>query len=136
VTGRCGGPLHFALTLYFVLRGGPAEALCAPGYGAEIGGNPAMDRVGHEGFATAFYRAFDGIRHDIEEVFATADWAAVRFVLRGRHTASFFGIPATHQDIAVPGHVILHIADGRVARLLGIFDEAGLLRQLGVLPGN
>jgi len=52
------------------LRGGPAGALCAPGYRAEIGGNPPMDFAGHEAFARAFYTAFDGIRHDIEEVFA------------------------------------------------------------------
>ena len=115
------------------LRGGPAEALCAPGYRAEIGGNPAMDRAGHEGFARAFSAGFDGIRHDIEEVFATEDRAAVRFVLRGRHTGSFFGIPATQQSIAVAGHVIVHIAGGQVTKLLGIFDEAGLLRQLGAL---
>jgi len=115
------------------LRGGPAEALCAPGYRAEIGGNPPMDRAGHEGFAAAFYRAFEGIRHDIEEVFATEDRAAVRFVLRGRHTGSFFGIPATGHSVAVPAQVILHVAEGRVTRLLGIFDEAGLLRQLGAL---
>ena len=115
------------------LRGGPAEALCAPGYRAEIGGNPTMDRAGHEAFARAFYTAFDGIKHEIEEVFATADRAAVRFVLRGRHTGSFFGIPPTQRSIVVAGHVIVHIAGGRVTRLLGIFDEAGMLRQLGVL---
>ncbi len=115
------------------LRGGPAEALCAPGYRAEIGGNPPMDRAGHEAFARAFYAAFEGIRHDIEEVFATDDRAAVRFVLRGRHTGSFFGIPPTQQSIAVAGHVFLHIAGGQVTRLLGIFDEAGMLRQLGAL---
>ena len=115
------------------LRGGPAEALCAPGYRAEIGGNPPMDRAGHEVFARAFYAAFEDIRHDIEEVFATDDGAAVRFVLRGRHTGSFFGIPATQQNIVVAAHVFLHIAGGQVTRLLGIFDEAGLLRQLGAL---
>jgi hypothetical protein len=27
------------------------------------------------------------------------------------------------------------VKDGRVARRAGIFDEAGILRQLGVLPG-
>jgi hypothetical protein len=28
----------------------------------------------------------------------------------------------------------LHLAGGKVQRLLGVFDEAGLLRQLGALP--
>ena len=113
------------------LRGGPAEALCAPGYRAHIGGNPAMDRAGHAAFARAFYAAFEGIGHAIEEVFATDDRAAVRFVLRGRHTGSFFGIPPTQHSIAVAGAVILHIAGGQVTRLLGIFDEAGTAAAVG-----
>lgn len=29
--------------------------------------------------------------------------------------------------------VILHLAEGKVTTLFGIFDEAGLLRQLGML---
>lgn len=61
--------------------------------------------------------------------------AVVRFVLHGTHTAPFFGIPATQKKVAVPAHVILRIRGGRVRELLGIFDEAGMLRQLGVLPG-
>jgi hypothetical protein len=30
----------------------------------------------------------------------------------------------------------MHMAGGQVTKLLGMFDEAGLLRQLGVLPRN
>jgi hypothetical protein len=30
--------------------------------------------------------------------------------------------------------VILYVSGGRVTKLLGMFDEAGLLRQIGVLP--
>jgi len=118
------------------LRGGPAEALCAPGYTAQIGGNPAMDRGGHEQFARAFYAAFPDARHAIEEVFGTDDRVAVRFVIRGTNTGSFFGLPPTGRSIAVPGHVLMQVSGGKVTRLWGIFDEAGLLRTLGALPGN
>ncbi len=116
------------------LRGGPAEDLCAPDYTAVLGGNPPMDRAGHEGFAKAFYAAFEGIHHDVEQVIAIGDRVAVRFVLSGRHTGSFFGIPATNRHVTIAAHVILHVSDGRVTKLFGIFDEAGMLRQLGVLP--
>jgi hypothetical protein len=37
---------------------------------------------------------------------------------------------------AIATHVIMHVVAGKVTRLFGIFDEAGLLRQLGVLPTN
>jgi len=117
------------------LQGGPAEALCTDDYTARLGSNPPMPRAGHEGFATAFYAAFPDMNHEVEDVIATADTAVVRFVLHGTHTAPFFGIPATEKKVAVPAHVILRIRGGRVRELLGIFDEAGMLRQLGVLPG-
>ena len=116
------------------LRGGPAPDLCAPGYVALIGGNPPMPREGHEAFARAFYAAFPDIRHDIQDVFADADRVAVRFVLRGTHTGPFFGIPATERPVTVAAHVLMQVADGRVTKLAGIFDEAGLLRQIGALP--
>jgi len=113
-------------------RGGPAPELCADGYQARIGGAPAVDRDGHEAFAVAFYGAFDGVHHDIEEVFATADRAAIRFVLRGgTHTGSFAGVPPSGRSIKARGTIVLHVEHGKVTRLFGMFDEAGLLRQIG-----
>jgi predicted ester cyclase len=35
--------------------------------------------------------------------------------------------------VVVVANVLLTVRDGRVSELRGIFDEAGLLRQLGVL---
>jgi predicted ester cyclase len=116
------------------LKGGPAEALCAEDYQAVLGGNPPVDRTGHEAFAKAFYAAFDGLHHTIEDVFATEDRVAVRFVLSGTHAASFFGMPPSDQAVSIVANVILHIANGTVTKLFGIFDEAGLLRQIGALP--
>ena len=113
------------------LRGGPAEALCAPEYLAVLGGNPPMDRAGHEGFSLAFYGAFPDLRHEIQEVFATEDRVAVRFVLHGTHTGAFLGMPPTNRSITVAANIILHVSDGRVTNLLAVFDEAGLMRQLG-----
>jgi len=117
------------------LQGGPAEALCAPTYRAFLGGNPAVDRAGHEYFAKQFYAGFPGIAHTIEHVFATEDHVAVRFVLHGSHTGSFFGIPATGRPVAIAANVLMQVAGGKVTTLWGMFDEAGLLRQIGVLPG-
>ena len=115
-------------------QGGPAAALCAPGYQAHIGANPPMDRAGHDYFAKAFYSAFPGIRHAVDEVFATEDRVAVRFTLRGTHRGDFFGIPATGRSVVVTANILMHVANGQVTRLFGAFDEAGLLRQIGVLP--
>jgi predicted ester cyclase len=118
------------------LLGGPAPELCAPNYVARLGGNPPVDRAGHERFAVAFYSAFPAIRHQIELVVADEDAVVVRFVLKGVHTGSFFGIPPTGREVEIAAHAILRVRARRVSELYGIFDEAGLLRQLGVLPSG
>ena len=115
------------------LKGGPAEALCAPEYEARLGGMPSMPRAGHEGFAKAFYGAFPDMRHTIEDAFATDDRVAVRFVLNGTHTGPFMGMPPTGRSVTIAAHVLMHVSAGKVTKLFGIFDEAGLLRQLGAI---
>ena len=118
------------------LRGGPAPELCAPSYSARLGGNPALDRAGHEGFARAFYAAFPDMHHEVELVVADAETATVRFVIHGTHRGSFFGIPASGRPVSVAANVILRVKDRRVTDLYGVFDEAGLLRQIGALPSG
>jgi len=116
------------------LRGGPAEALCAPEYRATIGGNADMPRAGHEAFAKGFYAAFPDAYHEIVEAFGTSDRVSIRFIISGTNTGSFFGMPPTDRAMSVAANVIMHVAGGKVTKLLALFDEAGLLRQLGVLP--
>ncbi len=116
------------------LRGGPAEELCATEYEAILGGNPPMNRAGHEAFARGFYAGLPDAMHEIDDVFATADRVAVRFIIRGTHSGNFFGIPASGRPVSTAAHVLMHVAHGKVTKLEAIFDEAGLLRQIGVLP--
>lgn len=118
------------------LRGGPAPELCAPEYTALLNTNPPVDRAGHESLAKAFYAALPEARHVIEEAFATDDRVAVRLVFRGKQTGPLMGVAPAQKTIAITVHAILHVANGKVTRLVEVFDEAGLLRQLGVLPDN
>jgi predicted ester cyclase len=115
-------------------KGGPAAELCAPGYVASIAGFPAFDRAGHEAFASAFYAAFPDLHHAIEEVVAADGRIAVRFTLTGTHSGDFDGIAPTGRSIRVAAIALLQVAEGRVRRVDGVFDQLGLLRQLGVLP--
>lgn len=114
-------------------RGGPDPALCTVGYTATLGGNAALPLAGHDGFAAGFYAGFPDIAHTIDEVVATSDRIALRFTLNGTHTGNFFGIPASGRSISVRANIVMHVEDGKVSKLFGIFDEAGLLRQIGVL---
>jgi predicted ester cyclase len=116
------------------LRGGPALDMCATRYTARIGVNPPMDRAGHDAFAREFYEAFPDIHHEIEQVMVEDDSVMVRFVLHGTQTRAFCGIAPTNRKVAVAAHALLRLENGKVRDLLAIFDEAGMLRQLGALP--
>jgi predicted ester cyclase len=74
------------------------------------------------------------MRHEVEVASVDATAVTVRFTIHGTHRAPFFGIPATGKSVRVVANVILRVSEGRVAELFGVFDEAGMLRQLGVLP--
>lgn len=116
------------------LRGGPAEELCAPSYTAQIGVNPPMSLAGHQQFAAMFYSAFPDIRHVIEDTVAERDKVTVRFTLHGTHGGYFMGLPATGRMIAVPAIAILRVAEGKVTELRAVFDQMGMMRQLGAAP--
>lgn len=117
-------------------KGGPDPELCTTDYQATIGGNPPWDLQGHAAFAQAFYAAFSDLCHTVEDELIDGDKVAVRFVMTGKHTGAFFGIPATNRTIKVVANVLMHLKDGRVQKLFGVFDEVGMLRQLGVLPSS
>lgn len=116
-------------------RKGPLSPdLVADDYTAKIGSNPQMTREGHSAFGAAFYAGFPDLYHTIDEVIADEHSAVVRFTLRGTHTGNFMGIPPTGKPIEVTAIAIQHIADGKVTSLRAEFDQAGMLRQLGVIP--
>ena len=116
------------------LRGALPPELCAASYRAEIVGFPAMDAGQHGQFGSAWYAAFPDITHTIDEARPTDTGIVVRFTAKGKHTGSFMGIPATGRDIEACAYVLLTIVDGQVTHLQAMFDQMGLMRQLGVVP--
>ena len=121
--------LHF-LTSQDQRKGGPDPAICNPGYTAKINGN-VMDLQGHHDFSAAVYVAFPDLNHLIEDTVADEEKVAVRFILEGTQKGEFMGIAPTGKRVHVEGIAILQIEDGKVAELRGVFDQAGMLAQLG-----
>jgi predicted ester cyclase len=107
---------------------------CAAGYVAEIVGFPRMDAKSHGEFGSAFYAGFPDIYHTVDETFVAGSRVATRFTLRGSHTGSFMGIPASGKRIEVQAFVWLTVEGDKVVRLQALFDQLGLLRQIGALP--
>jgi steroid delta-isomerase-like uncharacterized protein len=68
----------------------------------------------------------------VEDMFAEADKVALRFTMRATYGGGFMNIPATGQQVAVPGIIIYRIADGKIVEHWMQVDSATLMQQLGV----
>jgi predicted ester cyclase len=54
--------------------------------------------------------------------------------MSGTHQGKIMGIPATGQKISVQGVSIMEIEDGLIARGNNVWDTAGFLRAMRLLP--
>ena len=79
----------------------------------------------------AYFNAFPDLNQTIEELVASGDKVAVRFIARGTHKGDFQGIPATGNKMELSGTVILHIKDGKIIEERQDTDSLGFMMQLG-----
>ena len=85
-------------------------------------------------FYAAIFDAFDSPQLHFHEVFWDGAAAAIRFTMTGRHVGEFMGVPASGNDIALPGITILHFDDHRVVERFSHADMLGLMVQMGAIP--
>ena len=69
---------------------------------------------------------------DVEDMIAEADKVVLRFTFRATYGGGFMDIPATGQQVAMPGIIIYRIADGKIVEHWMLVDSAVLMQQLGV----
>jgi steroid delta-isomerase-like uncharacterized protein len=80
-----------------------------------------------------YVRAFPDV-HFTGESLIEGNRAALIWTMRGTHRGTFMGIPPTGRTVEVRGTSLVTFEDGKVKRGLNIWDTAGLLRALGMLP--
>ena len=80
------------------------------------------------------FMAMPDIHIVVEEVIAEGDTTAARFVITGRDTGGFMGMPATKKQVRVTGMDFMRFRDGKIVEHWGEMDMLGLLQQLGVIP--
>ena len=106
----------------------------------------ASDFVGHDTAGGTFGRddfregvnemlaAFTERRVDIADQLADGDKVATRWTITALHSGAYRGIPATGRRGYLTGISIDRLAGGKIVESWEVTDDAGLLRQLGVLP--
>jgi steroid delta-isomerase-like uncharacterized protein len=111
-------------------------ALYAPDYVGTDVANPAR-QCGPDGArrgARQYLSAFPDLRLVVAETFMGDGIVIAVWTASGSHRGPFMNIPPTGRQFAVRGMSLLRIRNHRVQRDLHVWDVAGLLRAIGLLP--
>ncbi len=98
-----------------------------PGLPFEVVGPDGVERL-----ADFLLPAFPDMQLDLEDVVAEGDKVTVRLVIRGTHRGELAGIAATGKPIEVGVMDLFHLQGGKLSEHWALFDNLGMLRQLGV----
>jgi steroid delta-isomerase-like uncharacterized protein len=108
----------------------------APEYeGVDVG--QAEPQLGPQGIyqtARRLLQAFPDLRFVEEETVVQEDRAALIWTAHGTHKGKLMRIPPTEREVVVRGTSLLTVENGKIVRGLYIWDVAGLLRSIGLLP--
>lgn len=77
--------------------------------------------------------AFPDINYEIEKLIEQNENIVVWWRASGHHKAKLMGIPATGKFISFTGVSILEIENEKIQKVWYMWDEAGMLRQMGML---
>ncbi len=92
------------------------------------------DRDGVRQFFELMRSAFPDFHIDVDDMLAEGDKVAVRMRMSGTHQGDFMGIPPTGKRVTMQGIDIVRLEGGKLAEHWAIFDELGMMQQLGVIP--
>jgi steroid delta-isomerase-like uncharacterized protein len=98
-------------------------------------GQVLRGRGAFKALVTSYREAIPDLRLDVVEQFAEGNAVISRWHTSGTQRGALMGIPPTGKRVSgIEGVTITTLEDGRIVRDRAVWDLAGLLRLLGVLP--
>lgn len=97
---------------------------------------PMQGPAGYLAIIAMMREGFPDIQWTLEEMVAESDKVAARFIMRGTHQGTFFGVPPTGKQIAVQAMNLYRLSDGKFVEERGQPDMLGLLQQIGAVPSH
>jgi steroid delta-isomerase-like uncharacterized protein len=110
--------------------------ICAPNceivdVGAAV---PVHGREAIRAWCQAYLAAFPDLRIQPDAPIVDGDRGALAYSATGSHRGTVLRIPPTGKVVTIRGAWLVTIRDGQIAHLLAVWDLAGLLRAIGLLP--
>ena len=94
--------------------------------------DPNLGVAGFKQMIASLLAAFPDLRLSIEDQIVAGDKVATRWVAEGTNSAPFGNVPATGRRVRVNGLILDRVADGRVVERWELWDQAGMMQQLGL----
>ena len=94
------------------------------------------DAHGPEGFKpfhAAYRSAFPEVTIQVDDIVAEGDIVAARWSGWGTHRGEGLGFAATGRQVRFSGMVFVRIENGQLVEGWNIFDQLGMLQQLGIV---
>jgi steroid delta-isomerase-like uncharacterized protein len=102
------------------------------GHNAPPGQPPGIK--GTRQFIGMYLQAFPDTRMVVEDQVAEGDKVVTRWTATGTHRGELMGMPPTGKSVRVTGITINRLEGGKIVEEWGIFDQLGMLQQLGAIP--
>lgn len=103
--------------------------------GDDIGlSNPIHGRRGIRRLVAFTLLGLPDITFDLDQVITQADQLVMVWRARGTHLGKIMNIPPTQRAVEYRGVTMYTVRDGLITGSLRLWDMAGMLRQIGLLP--
>jgi steroid delta-isomerase-like uncharacterized protein len=112
------------------------DELIADDFVATVVGAPEQIRgpQGFREFVGLYRQAFPDLRITVDEQFAEGETVVTRWTATGTNEGELMGMPATGKQATTAGININRISGGKLVEGWGLFDQLGLLQQIGAVP--
>jgi steroid delta-isomerase-like uncharacterized protein len=113
-----------------------AASLYSPSYkGYDIGrASPENGPEDERNRMARYLDAFPDLKFKTGEILVQGNQAAVVWTAEGTHQGTLMNIPPTGRSVFVRGMSLLTIDEDKIVGGLYVWDTAGLLRSIGLLP--
>jgi len=88
---------------------------------------------GFREFVVMYRTAFPDLRITVDEQFADGETVVTRWTATGTNEGELMGMPATGKQATTAGININRISGGKLVEGWGLFDQLGLLQQIGAV---
>lgn len=108
----------------------------SPDYiGEDVGQpSPLRGRAAMRTMLKNYWRAFPDLKFKVISTLVEGSRIAILWIGEGTHQGTIMNIPPTGHKVEVRGVSIIDVVDGLVVRGQYIWDMAGMLRHMGLLP--